>query len=369
MNNFDLLDAIGGVDDQWKQEVINHMTKNNHQTTAGKYARPSRTRRILRQLPAAAALICLLGVTAYAAVTHWGIFDFQKEYLRPFPTEAQEIVQQQTETGSIVQEDETGTGELVKCEITESINDGRQLNLTVRLQSAIPGKYVLMHQMDDPGMAASYFGADYDGTIGEYAKENNMTLLYVGVGVKRYEGTHGTGVQDIIEKHQSPEIMDFMIRSDMADLLTPGEGVLDITAHEEGATNFEDIIRSEVPFTFKETADSQSESYKPVKQPDVEGMEITDVTVSHTDLRTYIEITYKMTQKLAEEGSYYFRFSPDGEYKFATSGMHTELVEAGVYKQVEEIVKTDLGDSFSMELVNLEGPEGKTVLDEVEFTK
>ncbi|MDO5401612.1 MAG: hypothetical protein Q4F17_11685 [Eubacteriales bacterium] len=369
MNNFDLLDAIGGVNDQWKQEVITHMTKNNNTNTAGRYARkPSTARRILRQLPVAAAIICLLGVTAYAAATHWGIFDFQRESLRPFPSEAQEIVQQQTETGSIVQEDETGSTELIKCEITESVNDGRQLNLTVRLQSGVPGKYVLLNQMDEPGMAASYFGADYDGTIGEYAEENGMTLLEVSAGVQFTENGQGSGVQTVQEKHQAPDTIDYLITCDMADLPASGEGILVTTAREFDKVNFEDIIRTEIPFSFLETANSQSESYRPVNQPNVEGVEITDVNVSHTDLRTYIEITYKMPQKLLDEGAM-FRFSPDGEYGTASAGSYTEELEPGLYKHNEEMSKTDLGDSFTMEFFSLWGPEGKTVLDTVEFVK
>lgn len=368
MNNFDLLDAIGGVNDQWKQEVINHMTKNKNNENGGRYARPSRTRRILRQLPVAAAIICLLGVTAYAAVTHWGIFDFQKDSLQPFPAEAQEIVQQQTETGSIVQEDEAGSIELVKCEITESVNDGRQLNLTVRLQSGVPGKYVLLNQMDEPSMAASYFGADYDGTIGEYAEENNMILLVVSAGVQFSENGQGSGVQDVLEKHQAPDIIDYLITCDMADLPASGEGILDTTAREFDKVSFEDIVRTEIPFNFLETANSQSECYRPVNQPNVEGVEITDVTVSHTDLRTYVEITYKMPKQVAEEGGV-FRFSPDGEYKMATSGGYIEKVESDVYKATIEMVKTDLGDSFSLELASIGAPEGKTVLDTVEFVK
>ena len=113
---------------------------------------------------------------------------------------------------------------------------------------------------------------------------------------------------------------------------------------------------------------SQSQRYTPVLQPDGKGVEITGVSVTHTELRTYIEITAKIPQTMLEDGIC-FRFPPDSPYANSSTGGYTEELEPGVYRFTEEMVKTDLGDSFSMELISVFGPEGKTVLDTVEFVK
>lgn len=349
MKNNDLLDAIGRVDEKWKQEVITHMSKN---TKSGHFAaRPTPVRRTLRMIPAAAAIICLLAVTAYAAVSYWGIFDFNKEAANPLPAEAETLVQTQ---------DEVGSDDFVTCQVTESLTDGQNLYLTVRMQSKEPGKYALMFQMDEPTMPADYFGADYDGTLEEYAKEHNMTLMMVGVGIKQL-GEGGTGVQTIQEKHQAPDTMDFLITCDIFDVGSDTEGVFTYAIHEPDAA-MEDVHRGELPFSFTNESSSGENVYHPTSQPNVEGMTVGDITVTQTDLGTYFDIEMEQSEHLMYETMLTLRIWHGDEF----SSAYGFLAENGEWQWRIEAPKMEVGDSFTLELWD---PGDDTYSGEIEFTK
>lgn len=347
MKNNDLLDAIGRVDEKWKQEVITHMSKN---TKSGHFAaRPSPVRRTLRMIPAAAAIICLLAVTAYAAVNYWGIFDFQKNTRNPLPSEAEALVQTQ---------DEVGSDDFVTCQVTETLTDGQNLYLTVRMQSKEPGKYGLLFQMDEPTMPADYFGADYDGTLEEYAKEHDMTLMMVGVGVKQL-GEGGTGVQSIQEKHQAPDTMDFLITCNIADVGSDTEGVFTYTIHEPDAA-MEDVHRGEIPFSFTNESASTENVYHPDSQP-IDGMEFGDATVTETELATIVEFPSKETNKGAAY-NFMFRRVDGADYREG-GGVYDE---SGNLFYHLEFAKEEFGDSFILEAYNHSTDE---VFGRIEFKK
>lgn len=344
MNKYDLLDAIGSADDQWKQEVINHMSKQT-----GKYQnKPTPIRRALRLIPAAAAIICLLGITAYAAVNYWGIFDFQKDTLNPLPAEAETLVQTQ---------DEVGGDDFVTCQVTESLTDGNKLYLTVRMQSKEPGKYALLFGMDEPSMPADYFGADYDGTFEDYIKENHMTPMMVGVGIKRL-GQGGTGVQDIQEKHQAPDILDFLVICDIRDAGSDCSGVFDYTIHEPTADA--EKHWGEIPFTFTNESSSIEGVYHPDSQP-IEGMEFGDATVTETELGTIVEFP---CNEITKGTAYDFMFRRvDGADYREGGGVFDE---SGNLFYHLEFAKEAFGDSFILEAHN---PSTGEVFGQITFKR
>lgn len=354
MNKNDLLDAIGGADDRFKQEVIDHMNKStNH--NRGKYQRP--VRRTLRLIPAAAALICLLAVTAYAAVSYWGIFDFQKDAPRPLPTEAQELVETHTEQGS---------NDYITCSITESLTDGQKIYVTVQLAAKEPGKYFLLTGFSSPETPLADIGMEGEGTIGEYADANNLECIYADADLKRI-GEGGSGVQSFYEKYHSPDVVDILIEADVADVSIDGEGICDVTAHDEAAAmSGENISRQEIPFTLTNETTGESTSgenvYRPTSHPDVEGLTIRSVTVTQTDLKTYFDIDMDMSEDLMYSGMRMLRIWHGETYDTA----YGVLADDGQWQWRIESSKMEVGDSFILELWD---PGDDSFTGEIEFTK
>ena len=241
----------------------------------GKYEnkkQPVRSRRLFA-LILAACLVMTMAVTAYA-------FNFLgiREMFPRLPETAAPHIQPQTEAA--VAEDWS-------ARITESLCDESKILVTVTVSGG--SKYILAPTDADPDTLAVNIGIQGDLTLGEYAKQQNKELLFVGATLKENSSLSGNGSQKF--HNVSDSEMTILITAEKTAALTEKEILCHVYAVDEAWNK----LTLDIPFTIGEAPSGETTTYVPLDADTIPGITVGNAMVTETPMGLSIRIPEAIT--------------------------------------------------------------------------
>jgi len=187
-----LISAFGQADDGFKTNV--------YRTLAS--LQRSEEKKIVKKLnlrvAIVAAVVCVVMVstTALALTNTWGIMDFLTGFrtgIEVLP-DAEDIIQKEVPQ-------EGGESEMVAFSVREAIFDGQHIYIVAEARPT-NSKYLLLGtdaMPSDPASGMGVFVSGENGTIKDYARKNDKTMLRTWVGMESsgYSGT--TSISFVLE--------------------------------------------------------------------------------------------------------------------------------------------------------------------------
>ncbi len=256
--------------EQLKERLIN-MNDPIHPST-----RPSR-KTAWKTAAAAILLAAALPTGAYAANHYWGIPDFFKH------------------TGSIP------SGKLpVSFTVQEVLCDSGTVSVIVEAKAAESGKYLLVpDDCTTEEDSAESIGIHEDISIGAYAKEKGLEILYINSGFAP-ESPFSPGACHISAKSIQDDTLSIFIQADRASSDTCLNAVLSHTIRPGSGSA--EIMKTSSSFLLKDKSTSRKTVYRPKTSGHIQGTEanVQSVTIEQTEIFTYVDIYYRNPQAAAE---------------------------------------------------------------------
>lgn len=233
----------------------------------------------------AACLVFTLAATAYATDL-FGLRDMFRTPYRELPEEAVEYIQKETAAAKA----EEGWS----CEITESLCDGTTIMATVTIRGG--DKYIVIPTDADPELSVSVIGITGDQTLGEYAKDQGKTLLFVGASVDKVGDQEiGSGSQKM--ENISDSEMVILTQCTMPVPASGQEALCQVYAREEGSN---DVKRVKLPFALNQAPAVGGEMvYHPLNPEALSCLKAGDVTITETALGYSIRMPITVTDEEA----------------------------------------------------------------------
>ncbi len=345
----DLMDAMGCVGSEKVKELIDQMNNTEKKTRRAPRGKLGGT------LLAAALIVSLLTVSAFAAERYFGLFDFFGG--RGLSEDARGLIERDVPAVPPAEDD----GFPLDCRVTEALTDGRSVRLVAELNADKAAGLLLVPEDAMESDSVRSFGIESDLTLAEYAQEKGLEPLWVGVGIE-YDGALDIGTQSMEQRAVSDGVMDIMITAVTG---TPAEDMtftLVCTARGRDAKTVEDIARRELTVTLKNGAQSIVTEYVPTGDGAVPGTAATVVsaTVTQTEVETYLEVRYTADyadeEEMNREELSLRVYSPDGsELPYTSAVVGSEdggLSASGEYTGSFVLQKCDIGSIFTLEAFN-----------------
>ncbi len=290
--------------EQLKERLIN-MNDPIHPST-----RPSR-KTAWKTAAAAILLAAALPTGAYAANHYWGITDFFKHAGNKLPKEAEhlietDIAQTQNDPGSAANTPD-GSGSIpsgklpVSFTVQEALCDSGTLSVIVEAKAAESGKYLLVpDDCTTEEDSAESIGIHEDISIGAYAKEKGLEILYINSGFAP-ESPFSPGACHISAKSIQDDTLSIFIQADRASSDTCLNAVLSHTIRP-GSGSSAEIMKTSSSFLLKDNSTSRKTVYRPKTSGHIQGTEanVQSVTIEQTEIFTYVDIYYRNPQAAAE---------------------------------------------------------------------
>ena len=297
-------------------------------------------KRKLRLSAAIAVAACLIVATAaFAAASHWGLFDFldQGRDSGTLPEAAEIVATDPPQEG--------GEGELASFKLREAVYDGEYVYMVVDATPA-DGILLLGPDMLPPDAMRDLTKEDSDAlTIGEYAEANNLQMAIVGIST----AAAAEGAEDIVTsmdwRLEADGTLVFMLSGDapqgMGDALettllcsvTPlvpaaeGEGIIMQYFEEDGEEPVSKYIgydvdeahiqRSELAFALTAAGPAEAQAYDLDAAYPGCGVRVERVTFEPSPMALYYEIRFTITDEAAyaatEDGMQFEFLDANGE--------------------------------------------------------
>ena len=297
-------------------------------------------KRKLRLSAAIAVAACLIVATAaFAAASHWGLFDFldQGRDSGTLPEAAEIVATDPPQEG--------GEGELASFRLRETVYDGEYVYMVVDATPA-DGMLLLGPDMLPPDAMRDLTKEDSDAmTIGEYAEANDLQMAIVGIST----AAAAEGAEDIVAsmdwRLEADGTLVFMLSGDapqgMGDALettllcsvTPlvpaaeGEGIIMQYFEEDGeepvskyigyAVDEAHIQRSELAFALSAAGPAEAQAYDLDAAYPGCGVRVERVTFEPSPMALYYEIRFTITDEAAyaatEDGVQFEFLDANGE--------------------------------------------------------
>lgn len=231
-------------------------------------------------LVVAACMVFSLAITAYA-VNLWGIREMSKTPFWQLPESADGYIQQHTETAR---------GEDWECNITESLNDGTKIMVTVAVSGG--DRYVLAPTDAMPNDSVGTIGLSEDQSLAEYAKSQGKELLFVGATLRNDE------VLNIFHEAQRHENisdceMVILIEADRMEAGSSQTAVCTVYALDANGEK----MQLELPFTLKEDMGKEAATFVPDDPDAIAGVHIGEATVTQTLLGVSVQFMQTITDE------------------------------------------------------------------------
>ena len=252
-------------------------------------------RRILT-IALAATLILSLGIAAYAA-NLFGLRElFATSTRGEMPEEAAELIIPQS--GEL---DSDGW----RAQVMESYCDERDVLITVRISA--DARYLVAPTDEDPNSPLSVIGLSGEGTLGEYARQEGKSLLFVGAYLdQRTLGLISAGQR--FENASPQEMTIYFEGARSGEITAPTETnctvVTLVWPPEADAQDTDSYVieRHTLPVTLAEADKSSQELFTPADPYAVPGYKLGELNLTQTPLGISLRLKMNvLDQKEAEK--------------------------------------------------------------------
>ena len=297
-------------------------------------------KRKLRLSAAIAVAACLiLATAAFAAASHWGLFDFldQGAGSGTLPEAAEIVATDPPQEG--------GEGELASFRLRETVYDGEYVYMVVDATPA-DGMLLLGPDMLPPDAMRDLTKEDSDAmTIGEYAEANDLQMAIVGIST----AAAAEGAEDAITSFdwrleadgtlvfmlsgEAPQGMGDAFETTLLCSVTPlvsaaeGEGIIMQYFEEDGEEPVSKYIgydvdeahiqRSELAFALTAAGPAEAQAYDLGAAYPGCGVRVERVTFEPSPMALYYEIRFTITDEAAyaatEDGVQFEFLDANGE--------------------------------------------------------
>lgn len=272
MNRELISEALNHIEDTYVLETMTYQNRvpNRPPERSTKMNREQKQKkrgnsRRLCVLTVAACLVFALAITAYA-VNLWGIREMSKTPFWQLPELADGYIQQHTETSH---------GEDWDCRITESLNDGTKIMVTVAVSGG--ERYILAPTDAMPDDPVGTIGLSEDQSLAEYAESQGKELLFVGATLRNDESLN---IFHEAQRHEniSDSEMAILISADQTESGSSQNAVCTVYAVDANGEN----MRLEMPFTLMEEKVLKTATFIPEDSNAIPGIHVEEATVTET---------------------------------------------------------------------------------------
>lgn len=269
----------------------NHLEKNQMEGTGQKKEKKS-CRRAWRAAAAAVVLAVVVPSGVYAATQHWGIGDFFATTNNTLTKEGAELIEK-----DVVQtkDREDKEGMPVDFKVKEALCDRGSVSIVLeaKVKEKEKGKYLLVHAGSSPSEPVSNLGINEEKTIGGYAADKGLELLYIDHGFSdRSEFSPSSYTSDAVL--EDDETMYLYLSTEKKS----EDNNLNI-AVECKTRAYSTILN----FKLQDKSSSRKASYaakEKIVLKDVKAV-VTKVVMEKSDVNTYVNIYYRYQGKTEEE--------------------------------------------------------------------
>ena len=295
---------------------------------------------------AAIAMAVLLagGGSVYAAVSHFGLLDFTGNLREEIPQDAATLIEHNVEQSVSDATEDTP----IQCSVKEALRDSETIMLVYEVAAKEHGKYLFIPEDAVPEDNMSDWSDIKGITAAEYARQHDLTIFHIGGGIMN---TEELGIAESALSFHSAEddVMEIYVRSHMQSDAKSMEVKCVATAWL-GGTN--DVYRREMSFALEDKSKARRSSYQQesIQLADVSReVSVSEAEVLQTELGTYIDVTYDGEEEVIENVVFRVK-DANGRALEQISGTGVEVQENGSVRQRLILNKTELGESFVLEI-------------------
>lgn len=288
----------------------------------------------------AAAILGVCG-TAYAAMMHFGILEFQSLASVEVPEDA--VSQIQSAPAVVQGENRT----IFQCAVREALCDSQTITLVYEVSAKEPGKYLFVPEDALPEDPMSNFSAISGRSVEEYACEKGLTVVRIGGGITNVEEL-GICEEAMDFRAVSDDVMDILVTCGKSEAGAHLNIKVVATAVEEGS---DDVMRLESSFALQDLSTTVSTLYSNGDStPGGLFFAVEKAEVLQTDLGTYVDVYYRSDPGSDPEQGLFFRVVDAGGQSCDTvGGAGTEPLAEGQYRQRCRLSKCEVGSELYLE--------------------
>lgn len=280
---------------------------------------------------AAAVVVVALPTGVFAAAKYWGIGDFMSQYGHTLSPDANELIE--TDIPQVKKDDDVEQMP-VEFTIRESLCDSGSVSLIVEAKAKERGRYLLAGPDSLETDPISDLGIKDKRSIGQYAKEKGLEILYVNSGFDD-KGAFFPDSYSLDGKLIEDDVFNICITAgrekDQKDLHVT---MMNTVETSESRAEGKDPIVSTNSFELTDKSSSDLMLYKAKKAMKIKGTsaEVTKITVEKTEVGNYINVYYKNPGADDEDGlTFRMKDSRDSEEWNLREGW-TEKLDDGTYR-------------------------------------
>lgn len=309
--------------EELKERLMDMRGENNRIKAEGK----KRNRVVWKAAAAAAALAVTVPTGVYAATHYFDMKEFFSRTDRPLSEEADKLIETE-----IPQTQKKNITEEMPVEFTakEALCDSGSVNLIIEAKAKESGKYLLAFEDSLETDPVSNLGIKGDGTIGEYAEERGLKILYLGTGFAQ-DSPFSPGVCSFDCKSAGDDVLEIWVR---ADRTTADKDALSvIMLNTVRVAGSEEILKSTNTFELQDKSSRETVLYKAEEEIKVKGTSavVTKIEMEATEVGNYVKV-YFTNPKAAEDDGLTFRIKDNKDAEeWKGSGGYVEDLGDGKY--------------------------------------
>lgn len=315
-----------------------------------KAKRNKRNRVVWKAAAAAIALVVTVPTGVYAATHYFNMEEFFSRTDQPLSEKANKLIETE-----IPQTQKKNITEEMPVEFTakEALCDSGSVNLIIEAKAKESGKYLLAFQDCLETDPVSNLGIKGDGTIGEYAKERGLKILYLGTGFSQ-DSPFLPGQCSFDYKSVGDDVLEIGIRADRTTANKNDLSVIMLNTVQVAGSD--KTLKSTNTFELQDKSSSETVLYKAKEEMKVKGTSavVTTVEMEVTEVNNYVKI-YFTNPKAKEDDGLVFRIKDNKDAKeWNGSGGYIEDLGNGKYCQYRTYNAGKLPQKCTLEAFNCE---------------
>lgn len=313
--------------EEFKERLI-HMKTNTEQSTNTPGLSAGRTKRQQKQRftwkTAAAAVILTIAVPASAlAASHY--FDLAGFFSRSghtLPEDANKLIE--TDIRQTTASD-TSKELPVNFLVKEALCDSGEINIVIEAKAVETGKYLLVPDWNlepDTDHVKDILEIQEDKTIAEYARKKGLELMYIDSGFHP-DSSFMPSSSSCTCKSLQDDTLAMFISADRTSTDTNLDAIMTYTMQSESDRKAgREAIKASSSFTLQDKSTLQTTVYRAdgsSKIPETNAV-LTSISMSQTEIRTYVDIYYENPTADQDEDGLDFRIKDSNtgqEWNFA----------------------------------------------------
>lgn len=311
--------------EELKERLMDMRGENKMIKTEGK----KRSRVVWKAAAAAVALAVTVPTGVYAATHYFDMNEFFSKTGHTLSEDASKLIE--TEIPQTQKKDIT---EEMPVEFTaqEALCDSGSVSLIIEAKAKTSGKYLLAYQDCLETDPVSNLGIKGKGTIGEYAKERGLEILYLGTNFAQ-DSPFSPGVCSIDYKLAADDVMEIGITgertADQKDL-----NVIMLNTVQASAGS-DEILKSTNAFELQDKSSSETVLYTAKEDMKIKGTSavVTKIAVEATEVNNYVKVYFTNPAETDDDGlTFRFKDNRDAE-EWNGGGGYVEELGDGKYCQ------------------------------------